>query len=334
MIFLNSKIGPNCYPFFVAEISCNHMGNYDTALKLIEECKKAGADAIKIQFYTPSEMTIPGLYIKDGPWAGRELNELYAKASTDVILAEDIFKLCIKMDIPCFASVFSKEGVEVLEDIFCPAYKIASFELTDLELIKKAARTNKPVVLSTGMASIPEIDTATSCMKPENYILLHCVSSYPTMLYQANLWRIGELSKNYDAPVGFSDHTKGYMVGPLAVAAGAQMLEKHIYIPGTPSEDGAFSIAPDEFKIYINRCKLAAEAIWDSPVPSEASSLALRRSIYVVKNIKKGENFTPENIKVIRPADGMHGHKYMYILDCKARVDILAGTPLTKELLA
>jgi len=344
VIFLNKEIGPNQYPFIVAEISCNHKGDLTEAKHIIEAAKACGADAVKIQLYTPDDMTIPGLYIKHGPnqWAGRELYELYTRAQTNFELAEQMMIYANQVDIPCFASVFGAEGVEKLESIFCQAYKIASFELTDLELIKKVARTGKPVVLSTGMANINEIDTATCCMKPENYILLHCVSSYPTLLPEANLWRIQHLANHYDAPVGFSDHTRGYMVGPLAVAAGAQMLEKHLMLSekhqrqrdGRVTEDAAFSVDPDEFKTYIQRCRLAAEAMFDTPVPSEASSLELRRSIYVTNDVKKGEAFTKENTRVIRPALGMHGHKYMYILDCKARVDIPAGTPLTKELLA
>jgi len=347
VIFLNSKLGPNEYPYIVAEISCNHEGDLAKAKLLIEAAKDSGANAVKIQVYTADDMTYAkpigdsGFFIdksnrdfiiQSGPWKDQHLYNLYQKTQTDFELAKQMMIYANQVGIDCFASVFSKESIDWLETEMCPAYKIASFEITDLELIKYAAKTNKPIILSTGMCSIPELNKATECVDPHNSILLHCVSAYPTKISEANLWRIRHLGGMYPFfLIGFSDHTRGVMAGPLAVAAGARMLEKHLALEHTHPEDEHFSLHPGEFKTYVQRCRIAAEAMFDSEVIDEASSIQFRRSIYVVKDIKEGEFFTQENIRVIRPSYGLHGHLYKSTLGKKTTKDIKAGTALKTE---
>jgi len=336
VIFLNKKLGQD-YPFIVAEISCNHEGEYKQAERLICEAKDAGADAVKIQIYKPEDMTlklsIKDFRIEDGPWNGNTLWELYTKAQTDYKLAEYMMVYANQLEIPCFASVFSREGLKWAEKQACPAYKIASFELTDLDLIQAAADIGKPVVISTGMASQVEIDFLMGHVPYDPIVLMHCMSAYPTKPLQANLWRIGWLKRRYTPMVGFSDHTRGTAVGPLAVAAGAVMLEKHLALRGTNPEDAQFSLYPDEFEIYVKQCRAASLAYQETECPDEANSHQFRRSIYIVKDIKAGERFTRENTKVIRPAYGLHGHIYPELLanNNTAKKDLIAGERLTRE---
>lgn len=357
MIFLGKKLGKNEYPFIVAEISCNHSGNIDQAKQLIDAAKEAGADAVKIQCYTADEMTIgnqiydgkhpclpPEIFkagseytteqfvVKNGPWKNRTLYELYKQTETNYELALKIITHALIINIPCFASVFSNEGLNWLEQYGCPAYKIASFELTDTTLVRKVAKTGKSVVLSTGMASLDDIDTTMQCIDIDNTVLLHCVSAYPTKLEQANLWRIQWLENLFECPVGFSDHTRGIMAGPIAVGAGACMLEKHLALPQTDTEDKAFSLHPDEFKTYVQHCRKAAEATFKVEVPDEEHSKQFKRSIYVVKDVYAGEAFTLKNIRTIRPGYGMNANLYNKMLYKRAKIDIKSHTALKEDM--
>lgn len=273
--------------------------------------------------------------VKNGPWKGALLHELYSKTQTYSDLAEKMILTAKSLNIPLFISIFSQKWISWAEEFNIPAYKIASFELVDLPLIRKVAKTGKPVVLSTGMANLEEIDEAMNCCNPQNTVLLHCVSAYPTKLEQANLWRIPWLNDLYpNTPIGFSDHTRGIIAGPLACAMGARMIEKHIALPGTNSEDAAFSLHPDEFKIYVQHCRKAAEATFKVDVPEEQSSRQFRRSLYAVKDIKEGDSFTPDNIRSIRPSYGLPPKLYTKLIaGMRASKEIKAGTALSKDMI-
>lgn len=339
MIFMGQELGKNKLPFIVAEISCNHEGSSQQAKELVRSAKAAGANAVKFQIYTEDDMTLESygtdFVVKEGQWAGRALHSLYKKTKTDFNLADDIVHECNQIGIHWFASIFGLKGLSWGETYKCPAYKIASFELTDLPLIRKVAKTAKPVVLSTGMGNLEEIDEAYHCCVPHNTALLHCVSAYPTKLEEANLWRVQWLADLYpQAIVGFSDHTRGIIAGPLACAMGARIIEKHIALPGTEPEDAAFSLHPDEFKQYAQACRVAAQATFKVEVEAEAHSRQFRRSLYAVKDIQEGEVFTPANIRSIRPSYGLPPKMYTRLIaGMRATKKIKAGTALTKEMI-
>lgn len=338
MLFLGKELGKNKYPFIVAEISCNHGGDLQQAKALIQAAKDVGADAVKIQVYTADEMTherIKGeeIHIQEGLWKDRHLYSLYYKTQTDYELAQGMMIYAKKINIPLFASVFSKKSLGWLEIEECPAYKIASFEITDTNLIRQVAKTGKQVVISTGLASLDDIDQAANCVPPDNLILLHCVSAYPTRLETANLWKIPYLEKLYGSCIGFSDHTRGIIAGPLACAMGAIIIEKHLTLPGSDTEDKAFSLHPDEFEKYVIHCRVAASATFNVDVSEEKNSQQFRRSIYTVKDVKKGDLLTKDNIKCIRPSYGLSAQRYSKLirgLDT-FKQDIKAGTALKEE---
>lgn len=349
MIFLGKELGSNKYPFITAELSCNHGGSLEQAKKLIQAAKEAGADAVKIQVYTPDEMTygekVDGgehfnkfisedFTVKSGTWKGDNLYNLYQITQTDYELAQNMFAFAKQIEIPMFASVFSLKSLHWLETVIeCPAYKIASFEITDTNLIRKIAKTGKPVVISTGLASMSDIDQAVLCVCPENLILLHCVSAYPTKLEQTNLWKIPHYKKMFTPNVGFSDHTRGTYAGAFAVAAGAIMLEKHLTLDGADTEDKAFSLHPDEFVRYVTLCKAAALAMFNAAVPDEDASRQFRRSIYVVKDVRKDDLLTWDNLKAIRPSYGYPASMLNIITSSGKHFthDIKAGTALKQE---
>lgn len=338
MEFLGKEIGSGKLPFIVAEISCNHEGDLSQAKKLIEIAKDNGADAAKIQVYTPDDMTINvegvkaivnGFEIVQGPWAGQSLYELYTKTQTTYEMARELILYAESIQFPIFASVFSPYAGNYVK---VPAYKIASFELPDTFMIRRLAKEGKPMVLSTGMANIQEIDDAVACCDPKNLILLHCVSAYPTKIETCNLHRIKTLGDLFSVPVGFSDHTRGVTAGPLAAALGAVMLEKHLALEGTHSEDEKFSLHYQEFRYYAAMCREAAKATFKSPIPDENSSRQFRRSLYVIKDMEEGDAFTAGNIKAIRPSYGMEASQFTRIISGhKASMRLKAGTPLRKE---
>jgi pseudaminic acid synthase len=332
------NVGIDTLPLIVAELSCNHEGSLNKAKELISQAKEATADAVKIQVYDADDMTINSenedFYIKDGYWKGRNLHELYKQTGTPYEWLPHLFKHAKSIDMPLFASVFSERGLEALEELNCPAYKIASFELTGIYLIRKVAKTGKPIVISTGMATLDEIDLAMTFCDPANSALLHCISSYPTKLEELNLWRIQQLRNIYLSVIGFSDHTTNLITGALAVAAGARIIEKHMIIHGSNSEDKKFSITDNEFKEYAALCREAATACLKVPVEGEEHSKQFRRSVYAVKDINEGEVFTPENVKCIRPSYGICASEYPKVLCKRAAVAIKQGTALKKEMLS
>jgi len=337
MLFLGKHLLPENDPFVVAEISCNHGGHTAQARDLIYAAKDAGADAVKIQVYTPDEMTLDcgevDFRIESGLWNGQTLYELYEKTQTNHELALEMFAYAKTINIPMFMSVFGRPSLSFGHVINSPAYKIASFEITDLDLIRATANEAKPMVLSTGMASMDEIQQAMLCVNPSNVILLHCVSAYPAKIGEANLWKIPYLRNLYNVPIGFSDHTKGVLAAQLAVAMGAQMLEKHLALINTDTADKTFSLNPVEFRQYIKLCRVAAESTFRSRGAEEESSRQFRRSIYVVKDIKIGDLLTRNNIKTIRPSYGLCATKYPGIISGykHATVDIKTGTALKEE---
>ena len=337
------EIGLDHPPYIIAELSASHLGDINNVFRLIDEAKHAGADAVKLQAYTPDTITMDSknadFLIKEGPWKGRYLYDLYAEAHTPYEWMERIFDYARNVrNIEVFTSVFDETAVSLMEGLYARAYKIASFELTHLPLIRNAAETNKPVILSTGMGSTTEILTTMNVinkfsLKPD-IALLHCVSAYPTPASQANLPALGPLSELLGAHhvVGLSDHTLGTGVAAAGVAFGACIVEKHLCLSrsaGGPDAD--FSLEPAEFAELVKSCRDAWEATRPSKSPDQKANLQWRRSIYVTNPISAGEPLSKENIRVIRPANGLLPSFYPSVLGRKAKVALQPGTPLSLD---
>jgi pseudaminic acid synthase len=331
-------------PFFVAEISANHNGSLFHAKKLISIAKIYGADAVKLQTYTPDTLTIksnrPDFKIRGGLWNGKRLWDLYEKAQTPFEWHKELFNYAKKLKITCFSTPFDETAVDLLESLNCPFYKIASFEINHIPLIKRVSRAKKPIIISTGMANLKEIDLAYRTAKKngaKEIILLYCVSNYPSKISDYNFNNIKILKKRYNCKVGFSDHSTDNKVVAAAVVAGAEVIEKHIALDGQKKGfDLAFSLKGREIKDY-------AEVIKDTSLmmgkkyffrnKSENQSLQFRRSIYAVSNIKKGEIFTRENIRVIRPGFGIQPVYFEKLINKKSPFNIRSQTPIKMKLL-
>lgn len=327
--------------YIVAEISANHLGKIERAYELISAAKDAGADAVKLQTYTPDSMTIdcdaPAFKIGGGTsWDGMKLYDLYKDAMTPLEWHQDLFDCARSIDITIFSSPFDAAAVDFLADLNTPAFKIASFELVDLSLIARVAKLKKPVIMSCGMATLSEIEAAVSTAREagcEDLILLHCVSAYPSTAADANLATIAHLSDTFDVMVGLSDHTLGGAVSTSAAALGAVMIEKHLTMrrdEGGP--DAAFSMEPPELVELVKNVRDAHAAIGHinyGCTSSEEKMRPYRRSIYVVKDIAIGEVFSEDNIRTIRPGDGLPPAYYPKILGKKAARPLKRGTPLT-----
>ena len=331
-------------PFFVAEISANHNGSLLLAKKLIKIAKKYGADAVKLQTYTPDTLTIksdsPDFKIKGGLWNGKTLWDLYAKAQTPLEWHKELFDYARKLKIICFSTPFDESAVDILENLNCPFYKVASFEMNHIPLIKKIARTKKPIIISTGMANLNEIDLAYKTAKnngAKEIILLYCVSNYPSKISDFNFNNINILKERYNCKVGFSDHSTENKVVAAAIAAGAVVVEKHIALEGQKKGfDIAFSLKGKKIKDYvqiINDTSLMMGKKYFFRNKSENHSLQFRRSIYAISDIKKGEKFNKKNIKVIRPGFGVHPVYFEKLLTKKSPFNIKSQTPLKKILL-
>lgn len=337
MKFLGMEVSKSTPPIIVAEISCNHQGSIENAINLIKAAKDATADAVKIQVYTADDMTactdLPDFWIKDGPWAGKNLYDLYKETATPYEFVKPLFEFAKLIDIPIFASVFSKRGVDHLESLGCGAYKIASFEIVDQELIKYAVSTGKSIILSTGMASSVEIDQAFELCDPTNTILMHCISAYPTQVHETNLQRLKDFRNLFTSLIGFSDHTIGTQAAPLAVALGARMIEKHLALDTSQgAQDEHFSALPVSFKLMAEACRRAFQATQPCDVPGEASSRQFRRSLYAVTDVVRGQKFTSGNVRSIRPSYGLHSSRYLEVThEKKAACDIKVGTALKEE---
>jgi hypothetical protein len=331
-------------PFFVAEISANHNGSLFDAKKLIKIAKKYEADAVKLQSYTPDTLTInsdkPDFKIAKGLWKGKTLWKLYEKAQTPFEWHKELFDYAKKLKIICFSTPFDETAVDLLESLNCPFYKVASFELNHIPLIKKIANTQKPIIISTGMANLKEIDLAYKTAKrngAKEIILLYCVSNYPSKISDFNFNNIKILKERYGCKVGFSDHSTDNKVVAAAIAAGAEIIEKHIALEKqTKGFDLAFSLKGREIKDYVKTIKetslmMGKEYFFRNK--TEQQSKQFRRSIYAISDIKKGEKFSKDNIKVIRPGFGIQPIYFEKLLNKKSPFNIKSQTPIKLALL-
>ena len=338
-------IGPDQPPYVIAEMSGNHNGDIDRALALIDAAKAAGADAVKLQTYTADTITIdhdgPGFVIKGGLWDGRRLYELYQEAHTPWAWHQRLFDHARARDIACFSSPFDPTAVAFLEQLGAPAFKVASFEIVDTPLIAAMAETGKPLIISTGLASPADIAEAVASARDAGageIVLLHCTSGYPTPPSQMHLRTMMDLSQTHGTRVGLSDHTMGSAVSVAAVALGACVIEKHFTLAradGGP--DSAFSLEPDELARLVADCRDAWAALGQvryEEVEAEASNSELRRSLYVVADIKVGEPLTEQNVRSIRPGYGLPPKHLSAVLGRTAARDLKRGEPLAWDLLS
>lgn len=338
----NRVIGPDHPPYIIAELSANHNGSLERALETIDAAQRCGADAIKLQTYTADTMTIdcdaPDFMIKGGLWDGYKLYDLYKWAETPYEWHEAMFAHARKRGITVFSTPFDETAVDLLESLNTPAYKIASFELVDMPLIRYVAGTGKPMIMSTGMASEAEIDEAVTTAREagcKDLALLHCISSYPAPMEQANLRQIPELARRFGVLTGLSDHTMGTTASVAAVALGACLIEKHFTLSrADKGPDSEFSLEPTDLERLCTEAKDAWLALGQAGFErqkAEEGSKVFRRSIYVVKDIKKGELLSTENIRRIRPGLGLHSRHYQALIGKKAQRDMKAGEAFKLE---
>ncbi|MBF0166086.1 MAG: pseudaminic acid synthase [Alphaproteobacteria bacterium] len=330
-------------PYIVAELCANHNGSLERALSIIEAAKAAGADAVKLQTYTPDTMTIdssnPEFLLKGGLWDGYRLYELYQKAYTPWEWHEALFAKGREVGITVFSTPFDETAVDFLEQFNPPAYKIASFELIDIPLIQKAASTGKPIILSTGNGSELEIASALDACRgsgARDVILLHCVSAYPAPAEESNLRAIIYLRQRFGTQIGLSDHTLGTAVSIAATALGACMIEKHFTLDKAQEDiDGPFSIEPHELSRLVQDTKVAWSCLGSGRLdraPSEGAMKQFRRSLYTVADIAEGDVFSRDNIRSIRPGNGLSPAHLPEIIGRRAKKSIMRGTPLAWEL--
>ena len=334
------KITNTSRPFIIAEISSNHNWSLRHTLKLIKKIKEAGAHAVKIQTYDENSMTFKSkksdFVVKEGLWKKYSLFDLYKEAKTPIEWHEKIFKYAKSLGLVAFSTPFDEKSANFLSKLNVPAYKIASFEIVDHPLIEHVSKKNKPIILSTGMSSLSEISEAIKVIKKtknEKIILLHCMSNYPSKHYDYNLKMMLKLKNKFNLHVGLSDHSKGDDVALAATALGAKVIEKHVKLKGdNQSHDSKFSMDTDELKLFCKKINTIWETLGtdDFSLRKDKYSKKFRRSIYVVKNIKKDQLITKSNIKKIRPSNGLHPKYYFKILGKQVRKNILAGSALKK----
>lgn len=332
-------------PFIIAEMSGNHNHSLERALQIVEAAASCGVDALKIQTYTADSLTLNCdgsdfiIEDKDSLWSGKKLYDLYQEACTPYEWHKPIFDKCKKLGITGFSTPFDLDAVDFLEELNCPIYKIASFENGDIPLLKKVARTKKPVIMSLGMINLEEIEEGVNVLKQygcNDLTLLKCTSSYPASVENSNLLTIPDLQKQFpDCKVGLSDHTLGIGAAIASVALGAEVIEKHFTLSRVEGGiDSAFSMEPAEMKQLVEECNKAYKALGTMTYElseSEKNSLKFRRSLYIAKDIKKGEIFTSENIRSIRPGYGLHPRYYEKVIGKAAKKDLKFGVPLKME---
>ncbi len=332
----------NC--FIIAEISANHGQDLGRAIAMIKEAKRCGVDAVKFQAYTPDTITIDVdnkyFRVKHAKWGGQTLYQLYKKTYTPWNWFNKLKKTADDAGLTFFATAFDKTSVDFLEDIGVPFHKIASFELVDLPLIEYAAKTKKPIIMSTGMATIPEIRSAVNTAKKsgaKDITLLKCVSSYPAEPADMNLNTIKDMKKRFNCRVGLSDHTLGIATSIAAASLGAQVIEKHFTLSRKlETPDSFFSIEPHELKELVSTARTVKKALGNihyGLTDKENKNRVFRRSLFVVNDIKKGRFFTPENVRSIRPANGLEPKYMKSVLGKMAKKDIKKGTPLNLALI-
>jgi pseudaminic acid synthase len=337
------SVGPGRSVYVIAELSANHNQDFDQAVRIIEAAKQAGADAIKLQTYTADTMTIASdreeFRIAGGTiWDGRKLHELYVEAYTPWDWQPRLKKVAADLGMDLFSSAFDSTAVDFLEKMGVPAHKVASFELVDIPLIQRIARTGKPVIMSTGMATVEEIEEALNAAREAGatqIALLKCTSAYPAPPEEMNLRTIPEMARRFGVPVGLSDHTMGISVPVAAVALGACIIEKHLTLSrATPGPDSAFSLEPHEFKAMVDAVRTTEKALGTVHFglsEKEQASRAFRRSLFVVEDVKQGETFNTGNVRSIRPGDGLHPRHLAEVLGKRAAQAITRGTPLNWE---
>lgn len=340
------KIGPGHPPFIIAEMSGNHNQSLDRALAIVEAAAKAGAHAVKLQTYTADTMTLDIaereflINDSDSLWKGKSLYDLYKEAYTPWEWHKPIFDRCMDLCMICFSTPFDATAVDFLESFDVPCYKIASFENIDIPLIKKVAATGKPMLISTGMATIAELDEAVKTAREagcRDLILLKCTSTYPASPEYSNLRTMPHMRDLFDCEVGLSDHTMGIGTAIASVAIGASVIEKHFTLcRDDGGVDSSFSMEPDEMRTLV----VETERAWQSlgkikygPTEKETASLVFRRSIYVVEDMRKGDVFTKENLRIIRPGYGLHPKHYQTILGKKIKKSAQRGTAFSWDMM-
>ena len=339
-------VGSGYPPFIITEMSGNHNQSLERALEIVEAAAKTGAHALKLQTYTADTMTLDiseGDFLISDPnslWSGRTLYDLYQEAHTPWDWHKPIFDRCRELGLICFSTPFDATAVDFLEALDAPAYKIASFENTDLPLIHRVAATGKPMIISTGMATVAEIDEMVHAARNagcEDLVLLKCTSTYPASPENTNVATIPHMRDLFDVQVGLSDHTMGVGASVAAVALGATVIEKHFTLRRSDGGvDSTFSLEPEEMKALV----VETERAWQSlghiqygPTEKEKASLVFRRSLYVAEDIKAGDAFTNENLKVIRPGYGLEPKFYSTFLGKRVLKSVARGTPVSWDLL-
>lgn len=339
IVIKNRKIGASQPTYIIAEMSANHAGSIENAKAIIRAAKEAGADCIKLQTYTPDTLTIDCdseyFRIENGTWEGENLYQLYEKAFTPWEWHAELKEEADRIGIDFFSTPFDNSAVDFLETIGVEFYKIASFELVDIPLLRYVASKGKPIIMSTGMATLSEIEEAVSAIHQEgnNQIaLLRCASAYPAITDEMNLLTMRNMGETFDVPVGLSDHSMGSIGAVTAVALGAKIIEKHFCLSREiENPDASFSMNPEEFKQMVSDIRQAEKAIGVVKYGStkqEEANVIFRRSIFVVKDIEKGEKLTTENIRIIRPGYGLAPKYYNEVIGQVALCNMKRGTPL------
>lgn len=340
----NKIINKNGRVFIIAEVSANHGQDFKRAVKMIKVAKACGADAVKFQTYTPDILTIDVknkyFTIKHPKWGGQTLHQLYKKAYTPWAWFKKLKKIADDIEIVFFSTVFDRSSVDFLEDIGVPFHKVASFELVDIPLIEYIAEKKKPLMMSTGMADNREIKEAVNAAQnsgAKDIALLKCVSSYPAKPEEMNLKVIPDMEKRYKCPIGLSDHSMGTVVSTAAVALGAKIIEKHFTISRKlKTPDSFFSLEPNELKVLVDNIRMVEKAMGRKPYAisaAERKNKVYRRSLFVVKDINKGELFTENNVRSIRPGHGLPPKYLKEIIGKKSKRNLKLGTPLSRDMI-
>lgn len=341
----NKVISDKSQVFIIAEMSANHLMNFERAVEIIKAAKEAGADAIKLQTYTPDTITVDCdnkyFQITQGTiWDGTTLHKLYQTAFTPWEWQPKLKKIADDLGIICFSSPFDSTAVDFMEEMNMPAYKVASFEITDIPLIRKIAKLGKPIIMSTGIAHLEDIERALNVCKEEgneNVILLKCTSAYPSPYEDINLKIIPNMKETFGCLVGISDHTLGAAVAIGSTALGVKVVEKHLTLSRTDGgADAKFSMEPKEFKEMVDGIRIVEKALGSTTyelTEKQRKSRELARSLFIVKDIKEGEMFTSENLRSIRPGYGLHTMYYEEVLGKVAKHDIIKGIPMSWDLI-